>query len=200
MRFRSKPESNIISDNLAACSSPTADPACAGSYGVSSGRLVDTGNICGNVKDFNLAGAELAAVYGPFSLQGEYIHANVNRELAENLDFDGYYVYGSWFLTGESRNYRPDKGVFDVLVPKQAFSLNHGGLGAWELGVRFSSLDLTDENINGGEERNLTVGLNWYPNQFLRFMANYVNVLDLEGGPHDGEEIDLFQVRAQVVY
>jgi hypothetical protein len=43
-------------------------------------------------------------------------------------------------------------------------------------------------------------GLNWYPNAFLRLMANYVDVLELDGGAHDGEEIDLFQLRAQLVY
>ena len=44
------------------------------------------------------------------------------------------------------------------------------------------------------------MGLNWYPNAFLRLMANYVDVLDLEGGLHDGKAIELLQLRAQFVY
>lgn len=202
VRFRSKPESNIISDNLTQCGSPT-DTGCAGfpaGQGRSSGRLVDTGNISGDVNYYTLGGLEAAAVYGPFSLQAEYTRADVNRELAEDLAFDGYYVYGSWFLTGESRNYRPDKGIFDVLKPKRDFSLHGGGWGAWEVGLRFSSLDLSDENVDGGEIQDLTVGLNWYPNPYIRFMANYVNVMDVDGGAHDGEDIDAFQLRAQVAY
>jgi phosphate-selective porin len=36
----------------------------------------------------------------------------------------------SWFMTGESRNYKVDKGIFDILVPQKPFSLTTGGLGA----------------------------------------------------------------------
>ncbi len=33
-----------------------------------------------------------------------------------DLGFDGYYGYVSWLLTGESRNYRRDRDVFDILL------------------------------------------------------------------------------------
>ncbi|MDQ3960329.1 MAG: porin [Pseudomonadota bacterium] len=167
---------------------------------MTTGRLVDTRDIPGGVNYYTLLGGELAVVYGPLLFQSEYIRAEVNRDLGGDLDFDGYYAYASWFLTGESRNYKPDKGVFDLIVPKRPSSLKSGGLGAWEIGVRFSEIDLNDSAINGGEEQNLTVGLNWYPNAFLRLMANYVDVLDLEDGLHDGEAIELLQLRAQLVY
>jgi hypothetical protein len=39
-----------------------------------------------------------------------------------------------------------------------------------------------------------------YPNPYVRLMANYENVLDVVGGAHDGNNPDLFQLRAQVVY
>jgi phosphate-selective porin OprO/OprP len=48
--------------------------------------------------------------------------------------------------------------------------------------------------------RDVTLGLNWYVNPYMRFMANYVNVLDVEGGAHDGDNPDVFQLRAQVAY
>ncbi len=38
------------------------------------------------------------------------------------------------------------------------------------------------------------------PNPYIRFMANYIHVLDIEGGLHDDEDLDIFQVRAQVAY
>jgi phosphate-selective porin OprO and OprP len=161
---------------------------------------VDTGNIPGDVQYFSLVGAELAGVYGPLSLQGEYIRTDVDRSVGDSLVFDGYYGYMSWFLTGESRNYKADKGIFDILVPQKPFSLTTGGLGAWELGTRFSEIDLNDDGVLGGRERNITAGLNWYPNAYIRFMANYIHVLDIDGGPHDGEDLDIFQVRAQVAY
>ncbi len=188
VRFRSKPESNILTDDL--------DSTLAGSRG----RLVDTGRIKGDVGHFTQFGGELAGVWGPFSVQAEYIRTDVSRDHDDDLLFDGYYAYASWFLTGESRNYKADKGVFDILVPKRPFSLKSGGLGAWELAARYSNIDLNDADVLGGEEYNVTVGLNWYPISYVRFMANYVNVLDVEDGPHAGEDLDLFQLRAQVAY
>jgi phosphate-selective porin OprO/OprP len=106
----------------------------------------------------------------------------------------------SWFMTGESRNYKADKGIFDILVPQKPFSLTTGGLGAWELAVRYSEIDLNDDGVSGGRERDVTAGLNWYPNPYIRFMANYIHVLEFDGGPHDEENLDIFQVRAQVAY
>jgi phosphate-selective porin OprO/OprP len=197
VRFRSKPESNIITDNLTQSATLTS---AGKTFGRSSGRTVDTGDIPGDVEDYTLFGAEMAAVYGPFSAQGEYIRADVNREIGDDLAFDGYYVYASYFLTGDTRNYKADRGVFDAIQPAKPFRLRGGGWGAWELGVRFSSIDLSDDTVNGGEEQDVTVGLNWYPNSYIRLTANYVNVLDIDGGAHDDEDLDAFQMRAQVAY
>jgi len=170
LRFRQRPESHVT--NV---------------------RLVDTGTF--RADDFLRVGAEAAGAYGPFSLQGEYMWVGVDSGTAGDPTFQGWYVYGSYFPTGESRPY--GGGRFGRLRPHSNFP---GGPGAWELGVRFSSLDLTDGAIVGGEERNLTLGVNWYVNPYIRFMANYVQVLDLDkpGDPVDGSEPGAFQIRAQV--
>ncbi len=42
----------------------------------------------------------------------------------------------------------------------------------------------------GGEIDDITFGLNWYPNAYVRLMANYVNVLQVDGGAHDGDNPD----------
>ena len=44
--------------------------------------------------------------------------------------------------------------------------------GAVELAARLSELDLSDGNIIGGEETNLTFGLNWDINQNVRCMVS----------------------------
>ena len=186
IRFRSKPESDVITDDLSGTGSV--------------GRLVDTGSIGGNVNDYTLLGVEAASVYGPFSLQGEYTRALVNRETGDDLAFDGYYVYGSYFLTNDLRNYKADKGVFDIIQPVKPFKLHGDGWGAWEFATRYSNLDLNDANVNGGEERNVALGLNWYPNSFVRLMANYIHAFPINGGVHNNEELDAFQMRAQVAY
>lgn len=161
-------------------------------------RLVNTGTF--DVDDMARYGAEAAGVYGPFSLQGEYLRAEVNRDVAGNPDvgFDGWYVFGSWIITGESRGYKFEEGVFQN--PKPFGIVGKGGIGAWEVVARYSTLDLTDEDITGGEEDNVTMGLNWYPTPNFKFMANYVWVLDVDGGAFDGAEPDTFQVRAQAYW
>jgi len=155
-------------------------------------NIVDTGTIA-NVKDFYKVGAELATVMGPLSAQAEYIMTSVSRNTAHNLDFDGWYAQAGYFLTGESRNYK--KGAFGSITPKA--SVGDGGIGAWELALRYSTLDLIDKDIDGGDVDSYTVGLNWFATPSLRFSANYVDVLNVKGGAYNNQEPNLFQVRSQ---
>jgi phosphate-selective porin OprO/OprP len=155
-------------------------------------NIADTANIT-NVNDFYKVGAEVATVIGPFSAQVEYITTSVSRNVATDLDFDGWYAQAGYFFTGESRNYK--KGSFGAITPKT--SVGEGGIGAWELALRYSTLDLIDKDINGGDVDSYTVGLNWFATPSLRFSANYVDVLNVKGGAYDNQEPSLFQVRSQ---
>jgi len=154
-------------------------------------KLVDTGKI---KKVDNTFKYGLEAVYtdGPWSFQGEYLNARVKRGSGRpDLDFSGWYVYGSWFITGESRSYNIADGSFRRIKPKRS-------KGAWEAGMRFSSLDLNDRTVRGGEENNLTIGLNWYPNRNMRFMANYI-AADV-ARQNDKQRINIIQFRSQIVF
>jgi phosphate-selective porin OprO/OprP len=159
---------------------------------VNSVNIVDTGTIA-DVEDYFKVGAEMAYVQGPFSTQAEYIRTEVSREGASDLDFDGWYAQAGYFFTGESRNY--SKGKFGKITPKA--SVGAGGIGAWELALRYSTIDLTDGDIDGGEADTFTLGLNWFATPTLRFSANYVDVLDVEGGANDDAEPSVIQVRSQ---
>ena len=175
LRFRVRPESHLTNT-----------------------RLVDTGFF--DADSYNRFVGEAAFISGPFHVQGEYYHTSVDRDISTNadLDFSGFYVEGGWFLTGESMNYKPSKGIYSRVTPKGI--VGKGGIGAWQVALRFSSLDLTDEDITGGEEDNFTLGLNWYATPNIRFAANYVNVLDVDGGINDGDEPESFQIRSQVEF
>jgi phosphate-selective porin OprO/OprP len=163
---------------------------------VDNNRLISSGKI-NNVGHYTSSGLELAWVKGPLSIQSEYIQTRVSRKNGlDHLGFDGYYTYVSWFLTGESRPFDVKEGSFDKVKPKQSFSAS--GMGAWELALRLSHLDLNNKEISGGKQNNITFGLNWYVDPNIRFMFNYVNVdTDHYAGNID---LDIFQLRAQIFY
>jgi len=161
---------------------------------VTSVSLVDTGDI-GQAFSYVNSVVEGAVVRGPFSVQGEYFHSTVRRRANfPNVDFQGSYILASWFLTGESRNYKYKGGAFSRIKPNN--NAGRGGLGAWEVALRYSQIDLNDGVILGGEEENITLGLNWYVNPLIRFMANLVFI---DTDPKAGnEDAAAFQMRAQI--
>jgi phosphate-selective porin OprO/OprP len=59
---------------------------------------------------------------------------------------------------------------------------------------------MNDGDINGGEETNLTAGLNWFVTPDIRLSANYVSVLEVDGGPAAGDEPDIFQIMTLVEF
>jgi len=167
-------------------------------------RYVDTG-VFGVEEEFRW-GLEAAMVYGPFSVQGEYMAANMDTTALGDRDFDGWYAMASWFLTGESRPYKASEGAFDRVKPKHNFNpwAEDGGWGAWELALRYSTLDLNDGPIWGGEEDNITAAINWYLNPNTRVMFNYVHgEIDYPNGrvffdPETSGDVDIFQTRFQI--
>lgn len=175
LRFRARPESHVTDT-----------------------RLVDTGNFLAD--DFTRLGAELAYINGPFAVLGEYMQVNVDRGRRgrPGLGFNGYYAEASWFLTGESMDYRGTRGTIGRVTPFRY--LGYDGWGALQLAARISHVDLTDSDINGGVEDNMTLGINWYPLPYLRFSADYIKVLNLVGGPHDGDEPSIFTVRTDMEF
>lgn len=162
--------------------------------------LISTGSLSGDVDDARLYGAEIAATLGPVVLQGEYIRSDVSRDRASDLSFDGWYAQASWALTSEIRAYDADKGIFKGLTPLHP--VGAGGSGGWELTARYSEMDLNDDIITGGRERNTTLGLSWYANNFVRISGNWIHVypIDRKGSAFDDEILDVLQMRMQFAY
>lgn len=160
-------------------------------------RFVDTGTFLENVD--NRLGIEGAVVYGPLSVQGEFIQAWADRPDGHSRTgyFHGAYGYISYFLTGENRKYSKSSGAFSGVSPKKNFSLKDGTWGAWEIAARYSYLDLDQkrQDITGGILNDVTLGLNWYLTPNLRAMLNYVHTHRVGVGHADG-----VQARVQVTF
>jgi phosphate-selective porin OprO/OprP len=164
-------------------------------------RLVDTGEFFNDYAD--QINPEFAMITGPLSFQGEYFHMFNKAEALGDPKFWGFYLYGSYFLTGEHRNYGTRSGTFFRLQPEHNFRPREGGWGALELGARFSFIDLNDGAIKGGKETNFTAGLNWYLTRNTRFMFNYVLALvkDRKTPPAvDSGRAHIFQARFQIEF
>ena len=157
---------------------------------VTDDRILDTGTI-ENVDDIVRLGLEGALVMDRFSAQAEYLRGDLARSVGSDLTFDGWYIYGSYFLTPDQRSYSAKKGAFASVDPSREG-------GAWEVGVRFATLNLTDADIMGGEGDALTFGVNWFTNKHLRFSGNY-SIVDTDEVAGD-DDPSVFQVRMQVTF
>ncbi|MGC3972433.1 MAG: porin [Pirellulales bacterium] len=162
--------------------------------------FVDTGTIIAG--EYGLHEVEFACSMGSVYVQAEYFWTPVYQLGGPRLDFTGWYAQAGWFLTGEHRPFRRETATFDRVQPFNEFfrvRTRQGigqGSGAWEVAIRLSQLDLTDENIGGGTLTDLTVGLNWYLTPYMRMTANYIHAfLDPATGGNVGA--DIFGTRMQ---
>ena len=137
----------------------------------------------------DLFDAEIAWVWGPFSLQAEGIFSRVDVDSGAGRDFWGTYVQASWFLTGEHRAYDRGRGAFGRTSPTHSFNPSQGHWGAWEFAARYSFLDLDDGTVRGGKLHDVVAGLNWYLFPNLRIMWNYVYAHVNGGGDFNGGEM-----------
>lgn len=163
--------------------------------------LVNSGKLA--VDSLDTLNLEFALVSGPLSFQGEYFHVFTDSEAEGDPDFSGYYALVSYFLTGEHRIYGKGSGAFFRQIPRHNFGFGDGGWGALELAARYSYVNLNDNRIQGGRERNVTVGLNWYLNRDCRLMFNYIRaeVHDRRTAPAFSKgTANIFQMRFQIEF
>jgi len=177
-------------------------------------RLVGTGAL--NADGFYAYGAELAASYKNAYIQGEYYIVGVDRikfgataDTNSNADgtneFSGYYVQTSWIVTGENKPYKTETATYGAPKVTAPFDLNAGTWGALELKARYSFLNLNDNAqrgtdgalaaanglaVRGGEQQVMGAGFNWYPNNNIRFMVDWMNVtIDKQASNSDNAQI-----------
>jgi phosphate-selective porin OprO/OprP len=154
-------------------------------------------------------GVETALQWGSLYGQAGYYGFNVARTPVafatttgtqiikpSNDNFSAWYVEGTWLLTGENRLYNAATGAFTSPKVAHPFGFgDNGGIGAWELALRYSDTNLNDHindpanvitaasgtartydyynTVRGGDQRIVTAGINWYPNNVIRFALDY---------------------------
>lgn len=151
-------------------------------------RWIDTGRIAG-AEWYEIAGLEAIFNYGPLQITSEFQSTWMQRDnttpgTGPDLNFHGAYVYAHYMLTGEHIPYNRQTSCINRLKPFQNFFLVDrlcngdcvaAGWGAWGIGARLSYLDLTDKDIRGGREDNLTLGLNWWWTAYSKIQFNLVH-------------------------
>jgi len=179
--------------------------------------------------DRSRVGFETAVAYGPFKVQGQWVQTGFDFETAADdydADINAWYAEALWTITGETWADRYKGGAFGSIKPKSNFDPRTFSGGAWELGVRYSSLDAgdfdtpglragagLDPQITTGASRYAkadawTMGLKFIPNPHVRFMLDYVDtdfednfggtVVSVNGEDEEDEKALLF--RAQVAF
>jgi len=192
---------------------------------------LNTGNIPAH--SGTVAELEAAAAYQRFFTQGEFFHYTVDQvahginpgdgsrdNVAPQLGFNGGYVEASYAFGGQ-RRYIAETGAYSGVIPDHPFTLQGDGWGAVELAARYSAIDLNDKftpgvaphltgGINGGDQKGIDVGINWYPNVNMRFMVDFIHTnLDQLWKPTSngtasttpaGTHIDAVAARSQFVF
>ena len=173
--------------------------------------------------ELRVDGNNLGSVY----FQGEYYRFTIDRDLgcagcvaAPNPAFFGWYVQASWILTGETKEYQAfamnnNFAVFANPRLRAPVSPGANQWGAWEIAARYSDLDLNWREglpgmacagafagcVRGGEEKIVTLGLNWYVSNNVRLMFDYL-IVDVDrlnaSGQQIGQTFNAFATRLQL--
>lgn len=96
----------------------------------------------------------------------------------QTLFFQGCYAEALWLLTGETRTFNNKTYVMNRVIPKRPVRLKPKdgegcGWGAWEVGLRYQYLDLSNRDVQAGRLDAVTLGLNWYLNAAAKLQFNY---------------------------
>jgi phosphate-selective porin OprO/OprP len=142
------------------------------------------------------------------------------------LNFDGGYIQASYSIGG-TRHYDPTRGAYTGVIPEVPMTPGSPGWGALELAARYTIIDLNSPYLTtatlgpaysapgvftggtttygGGKETSYGVGLNWYPNNNVKFMLDYEHLVInnpqfFNGANYRGASIDWIAARSQIVF
>jgi phosphate-selective porin OprO/OprP len=185
-------------------------------------KLINTSNLSSS--SANVIGGEAAINWRNLLLQGGYYQINdIQSKLpgvpAPGLSFNGGYVEAGWNITGEPFRYNVGSAAFARPKVDDPFIINENGfspgIGAWQLGARWSVMNL-NSNVTPGVSQSVTGGifggyqqifgaaLSWYPNDWIRFEMQFqysiVDKLNAAGTTQIGQKFTTLAGRMQVAF
>jgi phosphate-selective porin OprO and OprP len=142
------------------------------------------------------------------------------------LNFDGGYLQASYSIGG-TRHYDATRGAYTGVIPETPMAPGSAGWGALELAGRYTIVNLNSPDLTtavlgpaysapgvftggtttygGGKETTYGIGINWYPNNNMKFMLDYEHVVVdnpqfFNGTNYRGATIDWIAARSQIVF
>jgi phosphate-selective porin OprO/OprP len=209
---------NVIANGTPGVSRTTLTFADEPELEIDFNPLVSTGPL--SAKSANAYGGALGASWRNFLLAGEFYQIGVDQSKllgvpSPRLGFNGGYVDAGWVITGEPIPYDITRAAWSRPKVDHPFSLSDGGIGAWGLAARYSTVDLNSNvvpgvpqsvtgGIYGGRQQVVSLALSWYPNDWLRFILQLqhadVNKLNSAGTVQIGQRFETLAARAQATW
>lgn len=185
-------------------------------------RLISTGNL--SISNVNAYGGEAGINWRNLLVQGGYYHIGETQsklpgQPAPGLNFHGGYVEAGWVITGEPIRYNVGSAAFARPKVNDPFTITENGIeagiGAWELGARWSVMNLNSNvtpgilqsatgGVYGGLQQIFGATLSWYPNDWVRFYLQFqytqVDRLNAAGTTQIGQKFETLAGRVQVAF
>jgi phosphate-selective porin OprO and OprP len=152
--------------------------------------------------DFEDNRLTLAAVYYNVSTQSNVPVSKTNHRALEP-HFSSWDVEAQYFLTDDHEPFSDYHGYYDAVQVNDP--VTDGGPGAIQLAARIDEANLNDVEygIHGGNETNLTLGVNWWPTSYSRVNVNYVRMFPIGGtslATNHGKSANILAIRLEYIY
>jgi len=161
-------------------------------FGLSGVTLIRTGTQP-EVQAYTNYNAEAGYMQGAFMVKGQYIARQNDAPAIGDPSYNGASVEAAYVVTGERQRYSSNSGTFGAIRPR-------GKYGAVEVAARVSTLDLSDALVTGGKQTNYSAGVNWYINENVRLMGNYVKADAKPNRNGVDESADALMGRLQIAF
>jgi len=134
--------------------------------------------------------------FGAFAEYARSAQAVTRGTTSRNVANHAWEISAAYLLTGESAS-------AGVPSPRTPFDPTTGASGAWQLTTRYAELAVDDAAFDAGfaasgasqKAKAFTVGLNWYPSQYIKYYVTYDRTSFDGPTPRPAENIIAFRVQ-----